>query len=171
MGLMDSVRDPKVGGGLAAVCFLAAVGITVMNSGGGRGTVVVAAWFYDLNTKTLFEGPREGIMPIDAPSGALKDGPADLGGKAGVKAWVYSCGECTEKDQFIGYLQYHPQEMWGLVNTASREDMKKLSETKKVRTVDGPWMPVTSPEGKKLIAEAAISKCPNPKLCLPSIED
>lgn len=58
-------------------------------------------WYYDLNTGQLFTGKIEDVAPIDAPSGPLPDG-----GQAGVKAYVFSYGDCDDENQrVVGWLE------------------------------------------------------------------
>lgn len=58
-------------------------------------------WYYDLNTGTLFTGKVEDVAPVDAPSGPLPDG-----GQAGVKAYVFSYGDCNDENQrFVAWLE------------------------------------------------------------------
>ena len=58
-------------------------------------------YYYDLNTSQLFTGKLTAIAPIDAPSGPLPDG-----GRAGVKAYVFSYGDCAdERQRFVAWLE------------------------------------------------------------------
>ena len=59
------------------------------------------AWYYDLNVGQIFTGNSTEVAPIDAPSGPLPDG-----GQAGVKAYVFSYGDCADESQrFIAWLE------------------------------------------------------------------
>lgn len=71
------------------------------------------AFYYDLNsTKAkvmdrLFVSNGNQFPPIPAPSGK----PMDNGLPSGVRAWVFSCGSCTDKSKyFIGFLETFTQE-------------------------------------------------------------
>ncbi|MCX5659803.1 MAG: hypothetical protein NTW19_08790 [Planctomycetota bacterium] len=58
------------------------------------------AWFYDLNTDNLFAANAES-PPIDAPSGPQRDGKP-----AGVRAYVFACGDCAaEKERQVAWLE------------------------------------------------------------------
>jgi hypothetical protein len=47
-----------------------------------------SVYYFDLNKRVVFEG-RTGRAPVEAPSG-----PTDDGEPAGVKAFIYACGQC-----------------------------------------------------------------------------
>lgn len=51
-------------------------------------------WYFDLGSQQLFAYDGKELPPITAPSG-----------RVGVKAAVYSCGDCGESDRTIVYLQ------------------------------------------------------------------
>ena len=58
-------------------------------------------WYYDLNNGRLFTGKATDIAPIDAPSGPLPGGAP-----AGVKAYVFSYGDCDDESQrFVAWLE------------------------------------------------------------------
>lgn len=54
----------------------------------------VSVYYYDLNTGELFAALSTEIPPIEAPSGPLPNGKP-----AGVRAFVYSCGDCSDPAQ------------------------------------------------------------------------
>jgi hypothetical protein len=57
------------------------------------------AYYFDRNSKQLFEAPEESEALIEAPSGAFRGRPA------GARANVFSCGDCGDPaQQFVGYL-------------------------------------------------------------------
>lgn len=166
MSIKSMMQDPKIGGTVAAVLLITAVTLILTQKGDSRGFVVTGAYYYDLNTKKLFDGPREELLPIDAPSGPLQAAePADIGKKAGVKAYVYSCGECKEGEWFIGLLEYYPESVWSLKDSETEYD--KFSEARKIAAPDGPWIQANSEEGKKLNDQRIFMNCKQPKLCTP----
>jgi hypothetical protein len=58
-------------------------------------------WYYDLNTAKLFTAKADLAVPIEAPSGPLKDGTP-----AGVRAYVFSyVQDPNESERFIGFLE------------------------------------------------------------------
>lgn len=77
---------------------MAVVGYSTMPRA-ARATTGPTVWYYDLNTGFLFKAP-ERIPPIDAPSGLTDDGKP-----AGVRAYVFTCGHCGTKDEFIGWIE------------------------------------------------------------------
>ena len=61
---------------------------------------IVMGYFYDLNTKTLFEAPADSEIPMSRESGDFEGKPA------GVRAHVFACGQCSDESaRFIGYLE------------------------------------------------------------------
>ncbi len=60
-------------------------------------------YYYDLNTGQRFADKASLTAPIDAPSG-----PTPKGKNAGVKAYVFSCGDCSdETQQFVAWMERH----------------------------------------------------------------
>ena len=58
------------------------------------------AYFYDLNTSTLFLAPADSDVPLTTDSGEYQGHPA------GVRAVVFSCGSCNDEQQrFVGWLE------------------------------------------------------------------
>ena len=161
-------KNPVVGGAIAAVVVLLAVVLAWPKKEAKR---IEQYWYFDLNTHELFEGPTDQYLPIDAPSGALanSDAAPETKGKAGVLAHVFSCGECTEGEQYIGWLEYQKE----LVPYVEGEDeaaaQKKYMEAHLMRAEDGEkWIIYDSEEGDK-IRLAAHTKCggKKPTKCLP----
>lgn len=59
------------------------------------------AFYYDLGNGQLFDGPIDQPPPIKPPSGATQSD----GSPGGVRAYVFSCGECKDPlSRFVGYL-------------------------------------------------------------------
>jgi hypothetical protein len=78
---------------------------------------VIPVYFYDLNTNQLFVGQSDQVPPIYAPSQPDKQGIPK-----GVRAFVYSCGECDdESERFIAYLEMYTPEA-----KAARERMQRI---------------------------------------------
>ena len=167
MGIREQLRNPAVGGGIAVAFLLLAVFIMASSGGSGGGADAPSLQFYhDLNTGKLFESPAGNLLPVDAPSGALQGGsPSDIGGKAGVRAHVYSCGECTESEVLVSYLEYYPESVWSLLDNGDREDRRKAENTRMISKPDGQWVAANSEEAKAIDNDA---KCPSPKPCYPA---
>jgi len=66
----------------------------------------VDVWYYDLNTGELFPEKSNRIPPVETPSGPV--GSQDM--PAGVRAYVFSCGECTRDEMYIGWLEMFTKE-------------------------------------------------------------
>ncbi len=83
---------------VAVVLLLVGVGLIVLRGGGPSQTSGGAApsnlYYYDLQSGELFAGPTDAIGTIEAPSGG-----------DGVRAFVYTCGECTQDELVVGYIQ------------------------------------------------------------------
>lgn len=150
----------------AVVVLLLALWIIIrVNRGPSPMAAPTAAYYYDLNKNVLFEDKIDKIPPFDTDSG--KD--------AGVTAYVFGCGDCKEKNRFIGYLERYTPE--GKKQRQYREEqMKKLppnqppppelimmmdeSRVKEVRAAEGgPWVPMMSPQGQQIIDKVG-DKCP-----------
>lgn len=84
--------------GVVWLLTMAVVGYSTMPRS-ARATTGPTVWYYDLNTGFLFKAP-ERTPPIDAPSGLTDDGKP-----AGVRAYVFTCGRCGTKDEFIGWVE------------------------------------------------------------------
>lgn len=98
-------------------------------------------WFYDTNTKEVFRA-RDQIPPISHGGTA----------GAGVRAYVFSCGECWEKgNRFVGYLETFPaQAQAALANPsgyAGVGDNAALAEAMVQQPGDKAWVKITSEEG------------------------
>jgi hypothetical protein len=61
-------------------------------------------WFYDVNTDKLFMA-QYSLQPVAAPSG-----PDANGNPAGIRADVFSCGDCDEGKRLVLLSKYETQE-------------------------------------------------------------
>lgn len=110
---------------------------------GGKG-----AWFYDLNTGTLFTADSSRANPIEAPSGALPDG-----GPAGFRAHVYSYVlEPNATERFVGFLE-RPDPHANVRQLASDgADFTDWARGRLIRRVDDDkWVSPASPAGREII--------------------
>ncbi len=149
-------KNPRAIWGIALasgfILFLILVGLL---SGPSRPKVQESnkAWFYDLNTKTLFVGKASHDGPIKAPSGPLPNGRP-----AGIKAHVFTyVNEPKENDLVIGYLEMPDPNF--AQKTDQLEDMiAKRSDWglgKLLRRVDDTeWVPANSSLGKLIMRQA-----------------
>jgi hypothetical protein len=81
-----------------AVVLLIVGGVLIVKYGGGQdrrgGPAPDSLYYLDLQSGELVHGPTDGLSPIDLPSG-----------NQGVRAFVYTCGDCTESELLVGYVQ------------------------------------------------------------------
>ncbi len=139
---------------------------------------VRTAWFYDLNTGELFTASADAIPPIDAPSGPLRVG----GGPAGVRAYVFTCGECDDASRFVGYIEtYSPAASRQMRAARQRANSERRSidfllldrEARKGRLVkrvnDTQWVPAYGELGARIVT-SVVRRCAQGqqvKPCLP----
>lgn len=168
---IERLREPMIGGSVAGGLLLLAVLIVLFRSGdeGAPPPRMTAAYWYDLNTGKLFRGPRDGVLPMDAPSGPLQGEPRDLAGKAGVRAFVLGCGGCEPSQLHITYLEYYPQPIWKLANSMDEDDRQEIEESVMVRSPEpgSKWLPRASDEGLRLVKERLALPCQSSQPCAP----
>jgi len=114
------------------------------------------AFFYDLNTKELFEGPADSPGPIDTPSGPCQGMPA------GVRAHLFVCGSPEDSQPFIGFLSIPESALGGGSSDAGAgqtpEEEGEMAMLIK-RPGDSRWVHQDSPEGERII-QSVIQQCP-----------
>lgn len=146
---------------IAVVLALAVVLYFVLTADPPRGTPRSARtqmWFYDTDTKQLFPGPAKERPPIAAPSG-----------KEGLRAYVFSCGACTEDEWFVAYLEkYDDSRRSG----DAPNEMAAVNESHIVRSPDSEeWYSAISEEANK-VRGAPNVKCAGkgkPVECFPEM--
>lgn len=108
------------------------------------------AWFYDMNTGSLFSASSERTGPIAAPSG-----PALSGEPAGFRAHVYSYVlDPNESELFVGFLERPDPNARARAAASDMRDFQKWAQSRLIRRVDDEaWVPVASPEGQALLEE------------------
>lgn len=120
------------------------------------------AWFYDLNTQTLFAADSRKTPPVKAPSGDLPDGDP-----AGVRAHVLpASGSPTDAEPFICYLEKFTPEGKKLVasfqnsQTGITEDMvRQLNNNRLIRRpADTQWVTANSEEGRWILQQASYAR-------------
>ena len=123
-------------------------------------------WYYDLGTDELFQAVHQ-VAPIDSPSGARK----------GVLAHVFACGQCTEGEMYVGYLEKFSDEARALQSRlASQEPPEDEQEVWQIllrghliRSVErDAWVTHDSNAGRA-IRDRAKSRCPDNQIvaCYP----
>ena len=125
--------------------------------------VVNQSWYYDLREKRLFASAVEELPPVNSPWN-----------HPSVRAHVYACGECTEQDRFIAYIEVFSYESKGTQERIeSREQSGKavpeddriraiVKDGHGIRGVDGvEWVPFYSEMGSEIRKKARDrSRCP-----------
>lgn len=136
---------------------------------------IVDVYYYDLGTGELFLAKSNEIPPIDAPSG-----PGPNNTPQGVRAYVFSCGDCSDKSQqFVGWLEMFTPDAKRALSSPPKPDPNnpqgpeyyELWARGHLVSVpgSGKWVQANSEEGFKVM-ESIQSKCgPNiaPKPCFP----
>lgn len=158
---------------------IAAAFVTKLTGGSRLPGVSSHAYYYDLNTGELFIDDAALIPPIDAPSGVLKGTEQD---KAGVRAYVFTCGEDNETDRYIAWIEtYTPEAQSLLIESKPDKSTHPLGGPAGGGPVplvaqvnpDAPdkltWTSSMSLMGVKLI-QSSTAPCPNgsaPTPCIP----
>lgn len=154
---------------VAAVVILAAALALLLNS--GEATVDVGQrYFYDVESGKLFAAPASALPPIDAPSGSGN----------GVRAEVISCGECTDGQMRIVYLErYNEAAIHAAQNPGVDPDIedagdraRHLLEGTLVAREPGDgediaWYSAASPAGQAIQAEYHEHCGGKPNACAP----
>jgi hypothetical protein len=129
----------------------------------------VKTYFYDLSNDQLFAADIKALPPIPAPSGNKTPDGRDTG----VRAIVFSCGDCTdEKQRYIGYLETLTPEAKETI--ISRMNYANGESSTAPATQDmqdpmmygrmimdpqiGDWITMDSPDAGKLILDS-MKKC------------
>ncbi|MEX0777734.1 MAG: hypothetical protein WD042_18680 [Phycisphaeraceae bacterium] len=152
----------------AVVLLLISLAVIVYSTKSSSGVRNYKIYFYDLNSGQLFAEESTKLPPIDTPTG--KDN--------GVWAFVYGCGDCSEANRFIGYLQKLTPEMKEAQLKAQSGETGEMmppyegdmDQGTLIRLKDsGEWVPMYSEEGQKIMTSIE-GKCPadqRPKHCRP----
>jgi len=115
-------------------------------------------YFFDTVTHDLVSASAANVPPVK------------IGGNECVRAFLYSCGSCTEQDRFVGfYEKYTPEMRTKLANASDpMEAMAAAANRGLLQSVDGEhWFPAGSKESLKILERL---KCPDgssAKPCLP----
>lgn len=155
---MSKLSDPKIGGPVAGVLLIAALGYAFYAMGGDDGPTyrkkIERAYFYDLGEKKLFPHDAKDQPPVEAPSGFKTED----GQPGGVRAHVFGCGDCSEP--FIGYLQTLTAEGKAMLDSGDPTMIYKTGDEYRIRAAEGgEWYESFKPEAKKIIGDAS-ARCP-----------
>jgi hypothetical protein len=167
----------------AVVALVVALGVWYWQQRPTREAIVVRqVYFYDLDKGELLTLPRDQVPPARTKSGEGK----------GVRAYVYSCGECTKEQMFIGYLERYPddarQELLSRranpqANSPSGRSIEELEDTRLVAAEEdakdpAKWFALNTPEAVEIrnyfrtkckdeAKEKKIADPPSPRACNP----
>lgn len=152
MSLRETInKNPKVGFGVVGgVMMLSAIIAATFVLGGDNDTasLVYDDWYYDLESKKLFKAELGLTPPIEAPSGPNK----------GVKAYVYSCKDCSDaSSRFIGYLEMLTPESKEAESDREKEEIYRAGHMVRLEK-DSDWVNLYTPAGEKVV-DWAIEHC------------
>ncbi len=159
---------------VAVVLMLISLGVIIMSLSGNRYTPrIVDVYFMDISDGSLFTEKSDLLSPIDAPSGENK----------GVRAFVFSCGECSdEESHFVGWLEMYtpqakkimtaPAPIEGAEGDPIANEMDMFEAMERGHLVSDAsgkkWVPANSEKGFRVM-EQIQTKCDGqpPKPCFP----
>lgn len=135
----------------AGVLALVAVAVMISQCRGGpqkNEWGVRQAYFYDATTKKVFIDDETKISPITSPDG-----------NEAYRAHLFTCGNCTEEERFIGYLEMYPAEAKELIeNNRGTDEAEQAAYEQRMLAAapkDGgalQWVSALSDEGAQLLA-------------------
>ncbi|MHC4175981.1 MAG: hypothetical protein ACYSWU_00645 [Planctomycetota bacterium] len=139
----------------AVAAFFVVRALTRPRGDSGRSWTTMA-YFYDQNTGQLFEVPADTVGPIETDSGPYRGMPA------GVRAYVFACGQCSDESlRFVGHLEAPvdavPADAIAGQPASEGEDAEGEDMVIR-RPADEKWVYPSSREGKAIIDEPQ-SKC------------
>lgn len=117
---------------------------------------LVHVYYYDLGSGELFVDWSNEIPPVKAPSG-----PDANNMPQGVRAYVFSCGDCSDESQrFVGWLEtYTPEVKQMLLTPRKRDSLQEqeyldfIKSGHLVRLTDSDaWVPADSEAGFSVTA-------------------
>ncbi len=167
--LINEYQTAATAGVVVVIC--ATLGILVWTTVGQSGTGVENAYFYDLESDEIFVGKTAQDPPIIGPSGE----------RAGVRAYVYACGQCPPKDElvglnwreleqtpaFIAYFQRYSDRMLDL--RASGRSLEELDQADQAYMVQERGDLVRAPDDERWVPRASRHAArllsPGPRPC------
>ncbi len=165
-------QDPRIIIGITVVTVFLLVVVVISLLSGPEAPEIKEfkkAWYYDLNTGTLFAAKSGLVPPIEAPSGPLPDGSP-----AGVRAHVFTfAAEPNESDRFIGFLE--TMDPNAAINSSGpdggrRGGFASWGEGKLIRRVeDEKWVSGSSKEARAIFNDAFApnENAERPRSCPP----
>lgn len=161
-------RWPKTTGVIAIGAFILAIGFLITHYVHSNQRTKGDLWFYDVKAKRLFPASDLSVPPINSPSGP----------GTGVRAQVFSCGDCSEQNRFIAYLEMLTPDGKQAVEAQMKSSgsqtgigfaLEKLPFAVLVRSPDDEaWYPQSSSEGQAIVDAGRLKGgCPHPRPCVP----
>jgi hypothetical protein len=99
MGFREAMQGNQTAMGvIAAIVLIIAVAL-ITRSGASAPGSATSRWFYDLQTGELYVESTQGLPPL-----------AREGASEGVLAHVYGCGDCSQDNIDIAYLEKYSEE-------------------------------------------------------------
>lgn len=152
MGVREWLNN-NPGAAVGSVTALLLVALVVLFWSWGGSSQRAAAYYWDLEDGVVFTARPGQEPPIEAPSG----GP-------GVRAQLYTCGECTPAEWF-GVLETRPDASLGLAE--ADEEAGRLIRALRGGEVRGSgWVAFDSPEGEAILS-SVYEQCEQPRECHP----
>lgn len=144
---------------LAVVVLILSLGyIIIQNRPASYAPRIYDVYYYDLGEKKLFVDKNNKFAPITAPSGENR----------GARAYVYSCGECSDSSSlFIGHLEmFTPDAKKNLENPPPIDadgntpyiDYYEEGRMVRAEAENAKWLPANSNEAFQ-ITEAVHTRC------------
>jgi hypothetical protein len=167
---------------LTIALVLAAIVLILNRPGGGRALPGTArsAYYYDLNTGDLFVADASLIPPIDAPSGVLRGTDS---AKAGVQAYVFSCGSCSPEDRYVAWIEMYDPDVKKTLSEqlsatthplANRMDPGPVSSLVAEVNLENPgevtWIGLNSQKGSSIVRQS-VRRCPDGSAAIPCMTD
>lgn len=139
-----------------------------------------SVYYYDLNTGDLFVADAGLIPPIDAPSGMLQGTTST---KAGVLAYVFTCGSCSPQDRYVAWIEmYTPEAQQALSEQISKKThplanrigsapaASLVAQVNPAAPGDVKWLGLNSQKGSSIVRQSA-RRCPNGSAAIPCLPD
>jgi hypothetical protein len=182
--MADDSKKTAVKVGVAVVALILAGVVLAVTMRGGTAEPLQSdqQYFLDLGTDTLYAVPA-GVEPPQTPPSNHQEAEGRPGG---VRAYVFTCGACTESEMFVGYIEtYTPQTAKAMAELKAKypdvalEDLPtgELQAFSNVaggklwasRDLSTGWLPSNTPQAVQLRTEA-ITKCGGTpvKPCMPT---
>ena len=150
---------------IAVVLLLISLGVIIMTLTPNNPSRIVDVYFMDTADEVLFTATSDQLPPITAPSG-----------KEGVRAFVFSCGDCGDKaSQFVGWLETYTAEAKAAISAPMDDPEAGMANYELIENghmvcdpVSKRWVMANSEQGFNIM-DMVQTKCGNtaPTPCFP----